>query len=46
MGKMEGVAGSMEAISGTLGGKISNLGDAWTGCLTQWEMKAQVFLSL
>jgi len=29
LGKMEGVAGSMEAISGTLGGKISNLGDAW-----------------
>lgn len=29
LGKMEGVAGSMAAISETLGGKISNLGDAW-----------------
>lgn len=28
-GKMDGVAGGMAAISDTLGGKISNLGDAW-----------------
>lgn len=28
-GQMKGVAGSMEAISKTLGGKISNLGDQW-----------------
>ncbi|MDA6068639.1 hypothetical protein NJT12_03310 [Flavobacterium sp. AC] len=28
-GQMKGVAGSMEAISQTLGGKISNLGDQW-----------------
>lgn len=28
-GQMTGVAGSMEAISKTLGGKISNLGDQW-----------------
>jgi len=29
LGGMEGVAGSMASISETLGGKISNLGDAW-----------------
>jgi hypothetical protein len=29
LGNLEGVAGSMAAISETLGGKISNLGDAW-----------------
>ena len=29
LGDMEGVSGSMAAISETLGGKISNLGDAW-----------------
>lgn len=29
LGELEGVAGSMSAISKTLGGKISNLGDAW-----------------
>jgi hypothetical protein len=29
LGKMQGVAGSMEAISGTLVGQISNLQDAW-----------------
>lgn len=34
LGKMEGVAGSMAAISETLGGKISNLGDAWDQFLT------------
>lgn len=30
LGEMEGVSGSMAAISDTLGGKISNLGDAWS----------------
>lgn len=29
LGKMDGVAGSMDAISKTLGGSISNLGDNW-----------------
>jgi hypothetical protein len=29
LGELEGVAGSMNAISKTLGGQISNLGDAW-----------------
>ncbi len=29
LGELEGVAGSMSAISKTLGGQISNLGDAW-----------------
>lgn len=33
LGEMQGVAGSMAAISETLGGKISNLGDAWDGFL-------------
>lgn len=32
-GQMTGVAGSMEAISQTLGGKISNLGDQWNSFL-------------
>ena len=30
LGDVEGVSGSMAAISGTLTGKISNLGDSWT----------------
>lgn len=29
LGEMEGITGSMVAISETLGGKISNLGDSW-----------------
>ncbi len=29
LGKLEGVQGSMAAISATLGGRISNMGDAW-----------------
>jgi hypothetical protein len=29
LGELEGVQGSMAAISATLGGRISNLGDAW-----------------
>lgn len=33
LGKLEGVAGSMAAISETMGGKISNLGDAWDNML-------------
>lgn len=32
-GQMTGVAGSMESISKTLGGKISNLGDQWNNFL-------------
>ncbi|MRX70267.1 hypothetical protein SAMN06265349_101731 [Flavobacterium resistens] len=34
-GQMKGVAGSMEAVSKTLGGKISNLGDQWNTFLVQ-----------
>jgi hypothetical protein len=30
LGEMEGVAGAMEAISGTVGGMLSNLGDKFT----------------
>jgi hypothetical protein len=33
LGDLEGVSGSMAAISGTLGGQISNLGDAWDNLL-------------
>jgi hypothetical protein len=33
LGDAEGVSGSMAAISGTLGGRISNLGDAWDGLM-------------
>lgn len=33
LGDLEGVSGSMEAISRTLGGQISNLGDAWESLL-------------
>jgi len=29
LGQVEGVAGSMAAVSDTLGGRISNLGDSW-----------------
>ena len=33
LGDLQGVSGSMAAISGTLGGQISNLGDAWDSLL-------------
>lgn len=33
LGDLSGVSGSMAAISATLGGKISNLGDAWDALL-------------
>jgi hypothetical protein len=33
LGDLQGVSGSMAAISGTLGGQISNLGDAWDNLL-------------
>lgn len=33
IGDMKGVAGSMAAIAETLGGKISNMGDAWDGLM-------------
>jgi hypothetical protein len=33
LGDLEGVSGSMAAVSGTLGGQISNLGDAWDNLL-------------
>lgn len=33
LGEAEGVSGAMAAISGTLGGQISNLGDSWTQLL-------------
>jgi len=33
LGNMQGVAGSMAAIAATLGGKISNMGDAWDGLM-------------
>lgn len=33
LGKLQGVTGAMAAISGTLGGRISNLGDAWDSFL-------------
>lgn len=33
LGEAEGVSGSMEAISATLGGQISNLGDSWESLL-------------
>lgn len=32
-GKMKGVAGSMDAIAGTMGGQLSNLKDKWNGFL-------------
>jgi hypothetical protein len=34
-GQLPGVAGSMEVVSKTLGGQISNLGDAWNSFLVQ-----------
>lgn len=33
LGDLQGVSGSMAAIAGTLGGKISNMGDAWDGLM-------------
>ena len=33
LGDLEGVSGSMAAISETLGGKVSNLGDKWDSLL-------------
>ena len=33
LGDLQGVSGAMAAISGTLGGQISNLGDAWDSLL-------------
>ena len=33
LGDLKGVSGAMAAISGTLGGQISNLGDAWDSLL-------------
>ena len=33
LGDYEGVAGSAAAVSGTLGGKVNNLGDAWDNFL-------------
>lgn len=33
LGEVEGVSGSMDKISKTLGGRISNLGDAWDNLL-------------
>ena len=35
LGDLAGVSGSMEAISKTLGGQISNLGDSWDTMLNQ-----------
>lgn len=35
LGDLQGVTGSMEAISKTVGGKISNLGDAWDNMLNK-----------
>lgn len=35
LGKLEGVSGSMAVISGTLGGKLSNLNDSWTSMLVR-----------
>ena len=36
LGDAEGVSGAMASISATLGGQISNLGDAFTQLLQQW----------
>ncbi len=33
LGDLQGVSGSMAAIAATLGGKISNMGDAWAGLM-------------
>jgi hypothetical protein len=40
LGELNGVAGSMASISGTLGGKISNLGDAWDGLMNSMGAKS------
>ena len=40
LGEMEGVSGSMAAISETLGGRISNLGDSWDTLLNTLGSKS------
>ena len=35
LGDYEGVAGAAAAVSGTLGGQVNNLGDAWDGFLNK-----------
>lgn len=35
LGDLQGIAGSMEAISQTVGGKLSNMGDAWDNLLNK-----------
>lgn len=39
LGEIEGVTGSMAKISATMGGRISNLGDAWDNLLNKWGAK-------
>jgi hypothetical protein len=47
LGKVQGVSGSMEAISETLEGRISNLTDSWEGLLDVMGEKSEgVFFSV
>ncbi len=45
LGDMQGVSGAMEAISKTLGGKISNLGDAWDSLLNTMGQRGSGILT-
>jgi hypothetical protein len=44
LGGMEGVAGSMEKISQTLGGQLSNLGDSWDNLLNTMGSRTDGFI--
>jgi len=46
LGEMKGVSGSMEAISKTLNGQISNLGDSWDQLLNTMGKSHGVFSSI
>jgi len=47
LGEMEGISGSMAEISGTLGGRISNLGDAWDSLMnTMGQRSSGIMVSI
>lgn len=47
LGDLQGVSGSMAAISETLGGKISNMGDAWDGLMNTMGGKSSgIFVTI
>ena len=45
LGSMEGVAGTMSAISETIEGQVSNLEDAWKKMLNEWGKDSEDLIS-